>query len=124
MNLKILILSIMKTNTSILQCPECGKALVNIGSKVTRIHPVARFIENHGFTLVIVLGFVSAGTLFSLYIFGIFQSMKYFAFVLPALLFTPSLVMYFLLRCYSLYRLTNCPYCGFEEKQRLGRSSS
>jgi|GEM_PF-4612414 len=34
-----------KPNTSILECPECKKGLVNFGSKVERIHPVARFVK-------------------------------------------------------------------------------
>lgn len=36
-----------KSNRSILQCTECKKLLVNIGSRVEQIHPIARLIKNH-----------------------------------------------------------------------------
>ena len=41
-----------------------------------------------------------------------------------ALIFVPSIVMYFLKRAYPLYRVTDCPYCGYHAKQKLGHSSS
>ena len=44
----------MTPNLSVLQCPECQKPLVNIGSKVERIHPVARFIRERSTTIVMV----------------------------------------------------------------------
>lgn len=43
----------MTANRSILQCPDCGKPLINIGSKVARIHPVARFIRDRYLTIVV-----------------------------------------------------------------------
>ena len=57
-----------KPNTSVLQCPECKKALVNIGSKVERIHPIARFVKDYYMWIVfswvifiLIIGFVAMG---------------------------------------------------------------
>lgn len=44
----------MKPNQSVPQCPECEKPLVNIGSKVEPIHPVARFIRDRYITTVVI----------------------------------------------------------------------
>jgi len=109
-------------NGSVLQCPRCKKALVNIGSKVTRIHPIARIIQDHYTQIVVISGFIFTALLLAMYAFRIFPSMRGGAFALLTLICTPSFVMYFLLRCFSLYRVTHCPYCGFKEVQRLGRS--
>ncbi|MCU0795727.1 MAG: hypothetical protein MUF31_07290 [Akkermansiaceae bacterium] len=40
------------------------------------------------------------------------------------LLFLPSLVMFFLIRFFPLYRITDCPYCGHYELKKLGKSHS
>lgn len=109
----------MNANKSILQCPECKKPLVNIGSKVERIHPIARFINNHNFTIVIILALVSTGLVFS----GKFSGARSIGYAWVALLMAPSVIMYFLLRVFNLYRVTDCPYCGFHEEQKLGRSN-
>lgn len=109
-------------NSSIIECPQCHKPLINIGSKVERIHPVAKFIENHGFRTT---GIASASLLILLIIFidtlGLKRSAGYGG---VALIFVPSIVMYFLKRAYPLYRVTDCPYCGYHAKQKLGHSSS
>lgn len=114
----------METNRSILQCPDCEKALVNIGSKVERIHPVAKFINKHYnriigtwtfFTPVIVIGYAYA-------VAGYID--RFVGFALIATLLAPFAVLYLLLRSFSLWRVTDCPYCGFHEEQKLGRSYS
>ena len=114
----------METNRSVLQCPECEKALVNIGSKVERTHPVARFINKHynriigtwtflSPVLVIAYGYLVAGYVD-----------RFLGFALIATLLAPFAVLYLLVRCFSLWRVTDCPYCGFHEEQKLGRSYS
>ena len=114
----------MKTNKSILECPACDKPLVNIASKVTRTHPLARFIQNYNFTIVVVSGFIATVIMMLSYAFGFFESRRGFGFVWFTLLFFPSFIMYFLLRIFNLYRVTDCPYCGYHDEQKLGRSSA
>ena len=111
-----------KPNTSVLQCPECKKALVNIGSKVERIHPIARFVKDCYMWIVfswvifiLIIGFVAMGGGGG--VLGLGYGMI-------SILMVPFVVNYFLLRAFPLYRVTDCPYCGFHEKQRLGHSHS
>ncbi|MDB4300557.1 hypothetical protein N9961_00615, partial [bacterium] len=111
-------------NRSVLSCPSCENPLVNIGSKVERIHPVARFIRDRYMTIVFgwvllvpfIIGYVSklhfGGG-------GNTHGMGFFA-----LLVLPFVVNFFLLRIFPVYRITDCPYCGFHEKQHLGLSDS
>ena len=126
----------MKPNKSVLQCPQCGKALVKIGSKVKRIHPVPRFIDKNYLAIVVTWSVLSVGIIlitalgappqmveqgFSVRAVG---AGKGIGFAWIALLMLPSAVMYFLVRAFSLWRITDCPYCGFHEEQKLGRSPS
>jgi len=36
----------------------------------------------------------------------------------------PFVVNFLLLRLFPVWRITNCPYCGFHEKQKLGLSEN
>jgi len=110
----------MRINNSILQCPECDRGLVNIGSKVERIHPVAVFINNHSFKIVPIWAVIATLLVFS----GVFGGGMSIGYGWIAILFAPSVIMYFLLRVFSIYRITDCPYCGYHFKQRLGRTGS
>lgn len=115
----------MKPNRSILQCPDCGKALIGIGSRLERIHPVARFVkERYGATILLwyILMYFGLALLFRLFGSG---TMGFGGgYVLLALVLVPFVLNYFLLRLFPVYRLTDCPYCGFHEKQKLGFSES
>ncbi len=95
-----------------------GGSLINIGSKVERMHPMARFIrENHSK----ILGWNSV--LVTVFFFGFaFFCDRGFAFGWMAAMVFPAFIMYFLIRCFSVYRVTDCPYCGYHHEQRLGRS--
>ena len=112
----------IEKNSSILSCPRCGKPLVNIASKVVRVHPVARFIEEHHFHLVIICGFIMTGILLLGYQLGFLGYFRGALFAWLALITAPSMIMYFVVRCFSFYRVTECPYCDFREQQKLGRS--
>ena len=97
---------------------------MNVGSKVERIHPVAQFLKKcylwivGGWILLIPLilkltvEFLPSGG-GSTHGLGLF-----------ALLVVPFVANFFLLRLFPVYRITDCPYCGFHEKQRLGLSDS
>lgn len=114
----------MKQNKTILICSSCEKPLVNMGSKVMRIHPIARFITNYSFDVVVWSGFISIIAVIIIYNLSLFVNIRWGGFVLLSMLAIPSVIMYFLLRCFNLYRVTDCLYCEFYHAQKLGRSSS
>lgn len=109
-----------KPNKSILSCPCCEKALINIGSRVTRPQPAYRkyrkaypylFVGYYVWMVWYVTGqALSAGQL------GI-------SFGLFALSLVPFVFDYFLTRMIPLWRVTECPYCHFTESVRLGRAA-
>ena len=109
-------------NKSILECPQCGKPLVNIASKVERVHPVAKFITRHHFKIMLLMSFVSVAMTLLYLSNGNFE--RGMAFAWSGLILAPAVIMYFLLRMFSLYRITDCPHCGYHEKQRLGSSTT
>lgn len=112
------------SNISILECPSCKKPLVNIASKVKRVNPIAHFIVNYHTKIIIYSAIFSTFFLWMVYEFEIFGYKRGAAYAWFTLVLMPPLVMYFLLRCFSLYRVTNCPYCGYYEEQKLGRSNT
>lgn len=116
--------SVTEPNTSILKCPECEKSLVKIGSQVKRIHPVACFVKDH--YMKIVLSWVILMPLMLAAVPGrdTFTGSLGVGLGFSSLFFVPFVVNYFLLRAFPLYRITDCPYCDFHEKQRLGFSQS
>ena len=98
---------------------------MNIGSKVERIHPVARFIKDRSF--VIIAGWVVLLPIigiFTLKVTGVYKFGTIMGLGILALMVVPFAVNFFLLRLFPVYRITDCPYCGFHEKQYLGRTES
>ena len=97
---------------------------MNIGSEVKRLHPVARFIEDHYTGIVLGWGILTPAMIYWVAREQSPVQMKSVGYAWGALLFLPSFVMFFLIRAFSLYRVTNCHYCGHHETQKLGRSHS
>lgn len=108
-----------RKNGAILQCPQCKKPLVNIASRLERLNPVARLIENYHFHIVGVWVFCILG-IFALNVndLGVLRSA---GFALVAIAMLPSLIMYFLVRQFNVYRITECPYCKHRESEKIGR---
>ncbi len=104
-----------------LQCPDCSKPLINIGSSVERIHPVARFIKNYYWRIQIVS---VAAILLAFVGMALIWPRSGIAYVAEPFLLLPTITMFILIRRFSLYRVTNCPYCGFHHERKLGRSMS
>ena len=103
----------------ILQCPGCSKPLVHFGSKVRRVHPVARFVTKHWVKMM----FLSYPLLILTAVVLVwFYPSEIWPWMLGALLPLPPFLAYFMLRCFPIYRITECPYCGFYHEQRLGFS--
>jgi len=115
----------MKLNRSVLQCPECKKPLVNIGSKVARIHPVACFIRDRYLTTIVIWLLLMPGIIYlTHWILGGERGQLSVSFGTFALAMVPFVINFTLLRLFPVWRITDCPYCGFHEKQRLGLSES
>ena len=99
---------------------------MNIGSKVLRIHPVARFIRDHYVTTV-VIWFLMMPVIISVTQWALRDSRGgslNITFGVFALALVPFVVNFTLLRLFPVWRITDCPYCGFHEKQKLGLSES
>ena len=98
-------------------------SLANIGSKVERIHPVARFMDKHTLAMTLVWGGVSFG-LFIILSFALENRSHvrllgwiwFYSFV------APILIMYSIRSLLPIYRITDCPFCGHHEEIKLGRS--
>ena len=108
----------MKKNQSVLSCPSCSKPLVNIASKVERVHPVARFINAYHTAIMITM----SGMLLTLIVTGVFGYDRFIGFAVIISVIIPHIIMFFLIRCFKIYRVTECPYCGYHEEQELGHS--
>ena len=103
-------------NTMVLQCPICKHALVKTGSKVERIHPIPVFCKEH------YMSIVGVNAILSCIIVGLSPGLgRSVGYALFAWLCFPSAIMFILVRSFSLYRITDCPYCGYHHKQKLGR---
>ncbi len=107
-------------NHATVQCPDCAKPLVNIGSKVDRIHPIPKFITNyHNYLLL------ACCTGFSLFFFsGVLGYDRFFGFALVGSFCFSAFILFLTVRLFSLWRITDCPYCGYNHKRKLGRSNS
>lgn len=111
-----------RANKGVLACPSCGKLIPLVGKREVIRHPVAQRLQDRSFAItgwwtlfLLVCFFLSvlvAGGDFMTRSFG------FALFILPAV---PSFVIYFVVRFYPIYRVTKCPYCKFEDLQKLGR---
>lgn len=109
---------------SILVCQACGMSLANIGSKVERIHPVARFFEHHTAVKILVWGLICLSIILLLAYANVFDHMHPLIAELACFIafLAPILILYFIRSRIPLYRITDCPFCGHHEKLKLGRS--
>ena len=109
---------------AILDCPSCGMPLVNIGSRVERIHPLPRFIERRYYTIILLWGFSSIILLGILNAFlAISTKRNELGMLGLVVILAPAFLMRVLKCSFPLYRITDCPFCGHHEKLNLGRSS-
>ena len=60
---------------------------------------------------------------FSIKKFQIFDGEKWLPLTLLIFFLSPAIIIILVLKCFNLYRVTDCPYCGFHEAQKLGDSS-
>ena len=108
-------MSVKNPGKAILKCPSCEKSLVNIGSRVERVHPVPRFIDRHYWK--IFLSFLPLYFVVASVVGGAGRGffLGYLGFMM-----IPVFGMYILKRMYPVYRVTDCPYCGYHHKLHLG----
>ena len=108
----------VQKNKSMLSCPSCSKPLVNIASRVERVHPVARFVNAYNVWIMVVV----SGILLTLIVTGVFGYDRFIGFAVIISVIFPHIIMFFLIRCFKIYRVTECPYCKYYEEQELGYS--
>lgn len=110
-------------NTSILKYPSCQRALVNIGSRVERTHPVPTFLNRH-YMRIHVIWILALPVLMWIQHHNYPYPIRGAGFHFLALLVLPSILIFFTVKSFPLHRITECPFCGHTETQRLGHSIS
>lgn len=102
-------------------CPSCEKPMPLVGRGRVIRHPEAEKLDQMSFAitgwwclfLLVSCGIAMGGES------GLVGRFLAWGFVfLPAL---PSMVIFFLVRCFPSYRITECFHCGFGEMVRLTR---
>jgi len=102
-----------------LRCPDCSKPLIRHSSKIQRVHPVARFFTTHWVKFI----FTAYPILIVITVLGIYLwPSKNWVYIFSASLPLPPFISYFLLRCFPIYRVTECPFCGSYRELKLGYS--
>lgn len=111
----------MFKNSAILQCPECDHGLVNMGSSIQRIHPIPKYIQRN-YDRILVVWYIL--TPFLVYLMALSLrgggDMRSLAIALLVMIFTPPLVMTCIRRAFPIYRITDCPFCGYHGEVKLG----
>ena len=112
-----------KMMDSILVCPSCERDLINIGNKVERVHPIPRFLQKNYGRIILVSGVSTTGAMiFMGPVFNVLGG-RIIGFIWVLSFFFPIILSYFLIRAFPIYRVIDCPFCGYHEEIRLGRSS-
>jgi len=107
-------------NSSVIQCPECGKSLVGIGYKVARIHPIPRWLEKNGYQTFCWWALISPFLLYA-WTFNSPILERGLAFGWFGMVSIGGIILYFIPRFFNAYRVIDCPYCGFHEEVKLGK---
>ena len=109
----------LEPDKSILACPACERALINVGSRVARPQFAYRWYRR-------LFPWLTLGY-FIWVIFYIFDQsghgMLGVSFGTFALCLVPFVLDYFITRLVPIWRVMECPYCHHTESRRLGRST-
>ena len=101
---------------SSIQCPSCGTSLLQKGSYVSRISPVARFIAHNRVKIILfMMPIVAPLTLIAFLLFGAASG-----YIGLAIFFTPIAITYLVERPFKLYRVVNCPKCCYSACKPMG----
>lgn len=96
-----------------IQCPQCQKSLIGVGSYATRLHTQAIFINKYRIPIILCL----LPIFIPLTFIGYGLSSGFLS--IAAILF-PLGVTYAIERSFPLYRVISCPYCNYAEKSYMG----
>jgi len=97
-----------------IQCPQCQKSLIGVGSYATRLHTQAIFINKYRIPIILCL----LPIFIPLTFIGYGLSSGFLS--IAAILF-PLGVTYAIERSFPLYRVISCPYCNYAEKSSIKR---
>jgi hypothetical protein len=107
-------------------CPACERPIPLVGRDEVIRHPFAQRLQDSSFAItgwwIVLVGVVFAISLVLLDAGVIDRGMGWMLLFLPPL---PGFTIFFVVRCFPRYRVTQCPYCGFRDMTRLrpgGRS--
>lgn len=111
----------MKANPSILQCPNCKRGLVGIGSKLERIHPIPRYIKNN-FDRIFPCGILATFPLLYAFV-ELTEStdLRGIMFAWFGLIAIASVILFLIPKFFDVYRITDCPNCGFHDEDNIGK---
>lgn len=103
-----------------LSCPHCGKLIPLMGRRHSTRHPVAERLREHSFAITgwwcLFLLFCWVLMFFVEQDFVLGRAAGWWVCFLPML---PAVIIYFTVRCFARYRVTECPYCGHRDSQKL-----
>jgi DNA-directed RNA polymerase subunit RPC12/RpoP len=102
-------------------CPACGNLIALVGRRSTMRHPFAQMLEDNSFRITgwwcLLLGcaFIAsvAGGMGGVMGRGLGWGLIF----MPML---PGTLIWFVVRLFPVYRVTDCPHCRFKEIEQLG----
>ena len=104
----------------ILCCPTCGMSLPMVGRGRVIRHPFAQRLNDHSFMITgcwVALVVAMFGISLAVGDAGLIgRGTGWMLLFLPPL---PATAIFFFVRCFPRYRVTDCPHCGFSEVTKL-----
>lgn len=104
----------------ILCCPNCGMSLAKVGRGRVIRHPFAQRLSDRSFMItgywvaLVVLMFGISMVAGDAALIG--RGTGWMLLFLPPL---PASAIFFVVRCFPRFRVTDCPHCGFSEVTKL-----
>ena len=103
-----------------LNCPQCQASFLQVGIRYEQVHPIAKFINNHGFTFYFIAGTVLA----AIGLVSIDRDAgdlgRYDPIWAPVgLFFVPFLIGRAVLFVLPTKRIIDCPKCGFYRQESI-----
>lgn len=108
------------TKNPILECPKCKKGLVSIGSKLERLHPVAKFISQKRDKILVIWFCAIPFMIYAMAVSLHPGDLRSLAVAIIGMVMAPPIFLACIERSFRIYRVTDCPYCGYHDEEELG----
>lgn len=108
------------TETPTTQCPKCGKGLVNIGSRLERIHPIPVFIRKYSDRILAGWIITTLPILWTVAEIIEGPDLRFIMNFWMGMIACVGLILFLVPKFFDVYRITNCPYCGYKSKMNIG----